>query len=450
MTTNSSKLGNVNTIAAYNDCPCHLDEIKKEDIDMIQSLVYNHSNAQPRNRALTKGGNQKNKDKTFTSILMLTTEETIFGNNAKNGQLARVIPIIQIPKSNPKGVRKFEKLVCSKNKNCKNYGQALEPLVLKIFEMIQDGSLEKRFNEIEQELRTYNVKNSNMINRLIENYTGIALAGEIFNEAIVNHPENRGRIKALNPLEIVKEFMQDYLEQEPDKSEGTRAIEIIIDWYNGNRLKFNEPPQIAYNVNGETEYRDQTNEFYGYDEGETIDIFKYKVKDVLAKAGFVPDTIFGLWNIEGYTDCKKGRNDKYKVFKKEHFEMIQKDLKLQKLVGKGTSTQTISIIKKMVSHFISESTSNNEDYVIDFFNEKMIFGNAIIESTLQEIHESYVEWCSERSIIPIKKLDLHVKIIDFKKCEYHQNDENDINTISYFSIGLKETNYSVPIKLSNL
>lgn len=354
MTSNSSKLGNVNTISAYNDVTCHLDEIKKEDIPMIRALIYNHSSGMPRKIATKYGGVKNNKYEIFSNNIIVTTEETILNESAKGGQLVRVIPILRTPKSNPEGIRKFEKLVCSKNKVAKNYGHALEPLVLKIMEMIQDGTLEKRYVEIENELRSYNVSNSNMINRLIEIYTAIALAGEIFNEAIVNHPENRGRIQALNPIEITKQMMQDYMEQEPDKSEGVKAIEVIIDWYNGNKFKFNEPPQIPVNLTGEIEYRDQVVEFYGYDEGETIDIFKYKVKEVLTKADFVPDTVFKAWNNEGYTECKKGRNDKDKKLKKEHYEMLKNDERLQKLIGKGASTHTISIKKSMVNHLLIE------------------------------------------------------------------------------------------------
>lgn len=354
ITSNASRLGIPNTIGLYNDVPTHIDEIKKEDIPLVRNLVYNISTGTQRIVATKFGGVKNNKHDTFTTNIIVTTEEAIFDASVKMGQNARIITIIKTPKSNPEGIKKFERMICNKNGNCNNYGHAVEPLVAKISDMIQDGSLFNRFSEIEKELRTFNESKSNMVNRLIEYYAAIALAGEIFNEAIVNHPENRGRIKALNPIEITKGMMQDYMEQEPDKSEGERAIEVIVDWYNGNKYKFNEPEQIAYNVNGETEYRDQVIEFYGYDEGETIDIFKYKVKEILTKAGFNPDTILGKWNDEGYTECKKGRNDKYKKLKKEHYEMLQNDPSLQKLIGKGTSTQAVSIKKSMVKHLIED------------------------------------------------------------------------------------------------
>lgn len=372
ITSNASRLGIPNTIGLYNDVPTHIDEIKKEDIPLVRNLVYNISTGTQRIVATKFGGVKNNKHDTFTTNIIVTTEEAIFDASVKMGQNARIITIIKTPKSNPEGIKKFERMVCNKNGNCNNYGHAVEPLVAKISNMIQDGSLYHRFSEIEKELRTFNESKSNMVNRLIEYYAAIALAGEIFNEAIVNHPENRGRIQALNPIEITKGMMQDYMEQEPDKSEGTRAIEIIVDWYNGNKFKFNEPEKIQYSVDGCICERDQIAEFYGYDEGDTIDIFKYKAKEVLTKAGFNPETILGKWNDEGYTECKKGRNDKYKKLKKEHYEMLQNDLRLQELIGKGTSTQAVSIKKSMVKHLLidNEKTAKSKEIIPSQYTEE--------------------------------------------------------------------------------
>ena len=180
ITPNSSKLGNQNIIGKIDDVPVHFDEITKNDIDMVQKFVYFHSDGMSRTTGLIHG-NYKKGDM-FSNNVFITTEETIFDETAKGGQRVRCIPITRKPAKNPEAVRKFEKLVCGKGKIAKNYGHCLEPLALKVMEMIKDGSLETRYIEIEKQLRAAINRPSNMINRMLENYTGFALAGEIFNK----------------------------------------------------------------------------------------------------------------------------------------------------------------------------------------------------------------------------------------------------------------------------
>lgn len=444
LTPNASKLGNSNAISAYNDVPCHLDEITKKDVEMITNFIYDHSSGIPRNVANKTGGNKDNKDKIFTNNIFVTTEETLFGADAKTGQLARTIPVLRKPKTNYEGIKKFEKLVCSKNKICKNYGHALEPLVLKIIEMNQNGNLRKRYNEIIEELRNYNEKKSPVIDRLVEYYAGIALAGEIFNEAIVNHPENRGRIQALNPIEIVKDFMQDYMDQEPEKPESERAMETFMSWYNGNKFKFNEPEPIAYSVNGETEYRGQKTNFYGYNtDKEIIYVFNGVVDNVLTKAGFNYNTILKAWGNDGYIIQKrKGKNVYQKTLSPDH----------QKIVGKEKLT-CVSILKSKVQHLIvddknSSSYDSANTIISDFCKDKLIIGNTIIDATLKEVYQSYTEWCKDNSVIPMNiALFFGAFISSNKNVAYDQTDANDMNSIIFQCVGLKELNICTPKKL---
>ena len=362
ITSNSSKQGIPNTVKAYNDVPVHVDEIKKEDIPVIRSLIYNISFGEPRTVATKNGGVKNNKHESFCTNAIYTTEEEILDESAKMGQFARIIPITKTPKINPVAVKKFEDMICNRSGKSNNYGLALELIVPKVISMIQDGTLKARFDEIQKELESYNVNKSSLVDRLIEYYAGITLAGEIFNETIVKCPENKDRIKALNPLEITKEFMQDYMEQKPDESEGTRAMKVVIDWYNGNKYKFNEPEPIKYSVDGETDYRDQALEFYGYDKGETIDIFLYKAKELLTKQGFNPNTILNTWNKDGYTICKADRNIKYVRFTKEQQDLIKSNKTLQEKFGKGANTSAVSIKKSMIQHLLikDDDTTGND------------------------------------------------------------------------------------------
>ncbi len=454
VTPNASKLGIQNAIGAYNDISCHLDEITKTDLDMIEKFIYDHSSSKPREVGAKAGGNKDNRDKTFSNNVYITTEEVIFGANAKTGQLARSIPILRSPKINYEGVKKFESLVCTKNRICRNYGHALEPLVLKIIELYQNGKLANRYNEIIDELRIENVNHSPVIDRLIEYYAGIALGGEIFNEAIVNHPENKGRIQALNPVEIAKNFMKDYMEEEPDKPEGERAMEVFIDWYLSNKYHFNEPePRVYTSSDGTTTYSDQRIKFYGYDQGETIDVFSTIVKEELEKHGFAYQSIVRDWKENGYLIT---RNDK----KRGEVAVVPKKHTVgnKNILGEQQFT-AIRIIKSKVQHLLNEgeSTEKAENkinaVIADFCKDKLVIGGAIIESTLKEIHNSYTEWCSQNKVIPLGLLQFFTAFTNLhKNVGYSQTDVNDMNTIFFSSVGLKETNCTKhePIKIAKL
>ena len=446
ITANSSKLGNQNVIYKYDDAPVHLDEITKADIPMAREIVYLHSSGKPRTVAKTNGNVRDNKNDNFCNNMFITTEEIIFDETAKGGQLVRSIPILRKPARNPEAIRKFEKLICSKGEVAKNYGYCVEPLALKVMEMVKDGSLESRFLEIEKQLRDAAGANSNMINRLTEIYTSFALAGEIFNIVIVKHPENRGRIKALDPIAITTMMLQDYMELEPDKPEGERAMECFMSWYNANKLKFNEPQPIPYydKESDTTEYRENKMAFYGYDTDPTvIQVFSSELKTVIEKAGFLHSSVLTKWKECEYIRVKGKKNVSQKKFAPQHKDVM------------GSEKFTcIEIFKDKVKHLIDDaveedSANKNSSIIADFYDDMMMLSEMISSISLPKMYDAYKLWCNSNKIIPLNILSFFIQFINTKKnIAYDQEDPLDMNTIFFVSIGLRYEYESVPKKLN--
>lgn len=356
ITANSSKLGILNILYMYRDVPSHVDEITKDDIEKVSKMFYTTSDSKERNVAAQAGGNKK-QGSGYVTNTVYTTEEQLLSNTSKRGQQARVMKFLKTPKRNVEGIKAFQKLICSKTGVCKNYGTPLELLIPAIMDKYHSGKLVARYEEVLGEFQNTYSNESGVVDRIADYYAGTVVAGEIFNEIIVACPENKDRLVEHDVTKVVKEMLELQIETNPDETEATKAMLSIIDWYNGNKLRFNEPKATSYtNDDGSEEFSQAKIEFFGYDKKDTIEIFIYKVKEVLNKEGFNYDTIVNAWLNEGYTNGEKSKGKtlatKRTRILADDKEFVANNEDFRNKIGKSQQVNVISINKDKIQHMI--------------------------------------------------------------------------------------------------
>ena len=234
-------------------------------------------------------------------------------------------------------------------------------------------------------------------------------------------------------------MIEDYMEQEPDKPESEKSMECFMSWYNGNKFKFNAPEIKVYRDDDGKEIISDAPKitFLGYNtDPVVIQVFTNELKTVIEKAGFRHSSVLTKWKEAGYIRVKGNKNVSQKKFAPEH----------KNVMGKQNFT-CVEIFKDKVKHLIDDGDSNvpTNSIVEDFCKAIIYREESINPITLNEIHDSYCDWCEVNEVKPVNMITLFGKIIARFPNNPYDQDGNSINGIIFQ--GLNVRNVPTPIKI---
>ena len=224
MATSATKTFIERTCATCNDLPIYLDETSAMQSDVLKEIIYMVESGTGRGRAKKDGG-VNDVDK-WKSVLITTGEAPLTNMASLGGQDVRIVSIYGgIGAHDPESVEYF------KEHMTENYGVLAPLLIEKIIK--EQNILKESYEKIRAQLKQYSKKDqTGAMNRIVDTYSLIALAGFIFEsvmEDLNQRPINAGEL-------VVKMFCEKLTQS--DGSLSDRAFSIIKDWITENRKNF--------------------------------------------------------------------------------------------------------------------------------------------------------------------------------------------------------------------
>jgi putative DNA primase/helicase len=269
----------------FSDLPILIDE-SSDAGDNLADLVYTLTSNKGRVKSTVTGARDGGEE--YHTTVMFTGERPIRDCLINSGQQYRVIELYgTLPDIPTKEINKVKQVIRD------HHGHVIELVIKKIFEVHETGSLHTMYDEC---LDSLPENTSNIEGRSKNIFACIMVAGKILESVFkdIGIPNE-------DPVEIVKEYYQQCILNNPVELEYIRALRLILDWVHSEYGRFGE-------VNLEYDYittLDRTRR-HGYVDEKYIDIIGTEFTKKMKDAGFSPSKIKQEWLDRGITES----NDK--------------------------------------------------------------------------------------------------------------------------------------------
>lgn len=270
----STKNGVLVTIRDYSDIPILFDETTGKE-EKLKELVYQVASGIAKTKSTQDG--KRCGSEVYRTTLFLTGENTLRDSLDNAGQMYRVIELKfdkEMPKYKPGYVDSVKKGLVE---NC---GHVADIYIQKLIKMNCDGSLKRLFESC---LEMLPETESNIEGRSKVLFAGIMVAGIVLEEVF-----SEIGVEAKDAAEIVKQYFNKCIIQNPVELEYIRALKLVNDTVSTEYKNFAL-------CNGETVLSNDGNKRYGYVDEDYIDIYGTVLTDILKKNGLKPTKIKEEW-----------------------------------------------------------------------------------------------------------------------------------------------------------
>lgn len=283
------------------DLPLFLDETGTQQSDeVLKTIVYMLANEQGRMRGQKDGGLRETG--TWKTVALTTGERPLTSSKSFSGQFVRVI---EIRGALGIGLGAEIKRMSEGIKN--NYGHVAKLYFKKIFEY---RSRLKEFYNIER-ARLANTQ-TNTGDRLADSFAAIMVAGMLLEDVFSDIG-----IDPVEPHEIVDEFFLSSVCSDPIEKYSVRALRVVIDWTLSKNMCF---------VDEDNPTTQRSNEFYGWIDGNYIDIIPNELNKILEREKFDSTRVKNDWAQDNIIIFNKGRKD----FKAPHNGKQERVIRIDK------------------------------------------------------------------------------------------------------------------------
>ena len=270
----STQKGILVHVRDFSDLPILIDE-SSDAGDNLSDLVYTLTSNKGRVKSTVTGARDGGEE--YRTTVMFTGERPIRDCLINSGQQYRVTELHgTLPNIPIKEINKIKQVIRE------HYGHIIELFVKKIFELRETGSLYMMYEDC---LDSLPANTSNIEGRSRNIFACTMLAGKILELVFkdIGIPNE-------NPVEIVKEYYQKCILNNPVELEYIRALHLTLDWVHAEYGRFGEVDP----VDGDVATRDRSKR-YGYVDIDYIDIIGTEFTKKMKDEGFSPSKIKQEW-----------------------------------------------------------------------------------------------------------------------------------------------------------
>ena len=274
----STQKGILVHVRDFSDLPILIDE-SSDAGDNLSDLVYTLTSNKGRVKSTVTGVRDGGEE--YHTTIMFTGERPIRDCLINSGQQYRVTELYgTLPDIPTKEINKVKQVIRY------HHGHIIELYIQKIFELRENDSLHALYDEC---LDSLPENTSNIEGRSRNIFACTMLAGKIL-ELVFKDIE----IPNENPVEIVNEYYQKCILDNPVELEYIRALRSTLDWVHSEYGRFGEV-NLEYNdvTSGDRSRR------YGYVDRDHIDIIGTEFTKKMKDEGFSPSKIKQEWQDRG-------------------------------------------------------------------------------------------------------------------------------------------------------
>jgi len=283
----------------FSDLPILIDE-SSDAGDNLVDLVYTLTTNKGRVKSTVTGARDGGEE--YHTTVMFTGERPIRDCLINSGQQYRVVELYgTLPDIPTKEINKVKRVIQD------HHGHVIELVIKKIFELREAGSLHTMYDEC---LDSLPENTSNIEGRSKNIFACIMVAGKILESVFkdIGIPNE-------DPVEIVKEYYQQCILNNPVELEYIRALCLTLDWVNSEYGRFGE---VNPEYDDDITTRDRSKR-YGYVDEKHIDIIRTEFTKKMKAEGFSPSKIKQEWCDRGIIESNdKERSGTHRITRKKH------------------------------------------------------------------------------------------------------------------------------------